>query len=249
MEVVPKPVAAGWKQFSSEGKPKLEAELKAAREEVARLKPEANAAAVLRKQLETEGRTVADPKDLVPVLKDSLKSEFVSAADRKAIVDEAVKAATQQVNFGSLPMAVGIVSDVERARREYGLDISPENYAEAVTRFGGREKAYSALTHDAAAAKAAADQKARDDAHAAEVAKAREEGIRLGRQEADTRAYNPEEGGMSGVIPMVPPQDTANKVAVNPQTYNPSDGVLAREAASQLAKQEADGLWGTRTVQ
>lgn len=243
-ELVDRSIANGWRKFDAEEKPAIKAQMEMLRTEVARLRPEAEAAALLRKQAADEGRTVTDPKDLIP----SLRTEFISAADRQAIINEAVKQAServgQAVNFGSIPMLGSIVEAKINAKQQFGLDLPIETIGEAVTRFGSVDKAYSALTHDAEVAKVAADRKAQAELHAAEVAKAREEGMRMGRQEADTRAYSPEEGGMSGVSPMVPPQDNKELQGVNPQSYNPSDGSLAREAAAKLAKQEADGLWG-----
>jgi hypothetical protein len=242
-ELVDRTVANGWREFDAKKKPAIENELKTLREKVATLEPEAQAAVTLRKQLEGDGKTAIDPKDMIP----ALRTEFLSASDRQAIVREAVAQATQQVNFGSLPMAIEIVESTSRARREYGLDIPAGQFSEAVTRFGGVNQAYSALTAEAAGKKATADREAQAAAHAAEVAKAKEEGIRLGRAEADTRAYNPEESGSGAYAPMVPPQDKPDMAGVNPQAYNPSDGALAREASKLLQKQEADGVWGSPT--
>ena len=245
-ELVDRSTVDGWREFNTKRKPALEAELTRLRAEVPQLRTAAAEAEVLRKQIES-GSGVVDPASLAPALRERLSADFLSAKDKDAIIKEAVEKATTQVNFGSLPMAIDIVESTAKARREYGLDINAGTFSEAVTRFGGVQQAYGALTADAARVKAEQQRAEQEAAQKAAIEAARQEGIRMGRQEADTRAYNPEEGGGSGTIPMVAPRE-GDGAGIDPTKYNPSDGVLARQAAAKLAKQEADGLWGNRLM-
>ena len=244
-ELVDRGVANGWRKFDSEQKPKIEAELTTLRAEVAKLRPEAERAAALAKQIEGGGG--ADPKDFMPMVEKTFEGRFLSASDRKAIVEEAVRTASenvkQAVNYGSIPALAGMIEAKMKAKSEFGLEIPIETIGEAVNRYGSVEKAYAGLTEQAAQAKAAADFAAREATYKADIAAAKEEGRVLGLRESETRGYQPEEGGGSGVMPMVVPP-TAEAKGVDPTTYNPSDGNLAREAAQLLAKQESAGMYG-----
>jgi hypothetical protein len=168
-------------------------------------------------------------------------------ADRQKLIDDAVKAATervnQAVNFGSIPAMAEMFEAKLKAKAEYGLDLPIDTLAEAKTRYGSTEKAYGALTAEASAKRSADRQAELEASHKAAVESAREEGKRIARAEMDNRAYNPEETGSSGILPMTPPQDNKELQGVNPQSYNPSDGTLAREAAQRLAKEEGEGKW------
>ena len=244
-ELVDRGVANGWRKFDSEQKPKIEAELTTLRAEVAKLRPEAERAAALAKQIEGGGG--ADPKDFMPMVEKTFEGRFLSASDRKAIVEEAVRTASenvkQAVNYGSIPALAGMIEAKMKAKSEFGLEIPIETIGEAVNRYGSVEKAYAGLTEQAAQAKAAADFAAREAKYNADIAAAKEEGRVLGLRESETRGYQPEEGGGSGVMPMVVPP-TAEAKGVDPTTYNPADGNLAREAAQLLAKQESAGMYG-----
>jgi len=242
-ELVSKEIVDGWRDFDRNKKPVLEKELKEVaqlREEIARLKPEAERAAILAKQIE-EGQAV-DPKDIVKMAGEQLASKFVSVDKIQEIVNQAVTEAKRQVDYGSLPAGLKLLEVSDRARREYGLDIPVETMAEASSRYGSVDKAFEALTLDARTKKSEADRAAAEAKYKADVAAAEKAGYEKGLRDVETRTYNPEEGGPAGVIPMVSAKE--EEKGVDPTSYNPSDGRIAREAAEKLRKQEADGLWG-----
>jgi hypothetical protein len=244
-ELVDRTVASGWREFSKTKQPVIEKELTDLRAEVARLRPEAERATALAKQI--EGGSAADPNDFMKVAEKAFEGRFLSANDRAAIIAEATKQAVeiskQATNFGSIPALAGMIEAKMNAKAQYGLDIPIETIGEAVTRYGSVEKAYEGLTASASQAKAVKDREEAEARHKADIEKAREEGRVLGLRESETRGYSPEEGASSGTIPMIPAQ-TGNDIVVDPTKYNPADGNLAREAAKLLAAQEAAGVYG-----
>jgi hypothetical protein len=244
-ELVDKNIALAWRNFDANEKPKIEATVAALRKEVAELRPEAERARVLASQIE-DGRAV-DPKDIVPLVETAVKGKYVPVDQIDQIVQKAVAEATKQVNFGSLPAGLKMLEASDRARREFGLEIPIETFAEATSRYGSVEKAFDGLTSAKAAEKRAAEAKRVDDEHKAAVAAALEEGKRQGRSESETRGYQPEESGMGGISPLVPPAEGENK-GVNPMSYDPSAGVVAKEAAKLLQSQEREGLWGKQVM-
>lgn len=248
-EFVDRSIANGWRKFEAEKFQPLSKEAEALRAEVARLRPEAERATALAKQI--EGGAAVDPKDLIPTIEKSFEGRFISASDRKAMIDEAVQRATaetkQSVNFGSIPALAGMIEAKMTAKSEFGLDIPIETIGEAVTQHGSIDKAYAALTGTARAAKATKDASDLAAKHASDIEAAKQEGLRLGRQESETRGYSPEEGGGSGVMPMVPPS-ADNDIVVDPKSYNPADGRLAREAGKLLQQQETSGVWGKQIM-
>jgi hypothetical protein len=246
-EIVPTQVAEGWRKVDA-GWAGIQAGLKerdALKAEIEKLKPEAARAAILAKQIE-EGQAI-DPKDIVELTETSLKGKFLTPEQVSEIVKKEVAQASTAINMGSIPEAVRLVEASFRAERDYGLRLSAEALAEARNRYGSVDKAYEMLTADKAAEKRAAEAKRVDDEHKAAVAAALEEGKRQGRSESETRGYQPEESGMGGISPLVPPAEGENK-GVNPMSYDPSAGVVAKEAAKLLQSQEREGLWGKQVM-
>ena len=208
---------------------KIAAENARLQSEIARLKPEAERAAILAKQI--EGGEGIDPNKILEMGDARYAGKFIPVDQIDSIVQRAVKEAKQAVDFGTAPTLAKMVDYQNRAYREYGLTIPSEQMGDAVSKYGGFDQAYAALTADKAREKAAADEAERAKKYQADVEAARREGFEKARNEFETNKFVGEEGGMSGVIPMIPskPEDAG----VNPTTYDPSQGILARQYADK----------------
>lgn len=234
-EIVPKKTISGWNDFDKKWKDgldkkveninKIEAERDSLKAEIAKLRPEADRAAILAAQID-KGEAV-DPAKILEMG----KGKFVSVDQVDEIVKRAVGEAKKAVDYGSLPSLAKLNDYQNKAYREFGLDIDSATMGEAISRHGGFDQAYAVLTAEKRAAKEAADRVANEAKYKTDLEAAERKGFEKARTEFETRTYVGEEGGMSGVIPMIPskPEDAG----VNPQTYDPNRGELAKQYAEK----------------
>lgn len=245
--------ADGWTKFDQQwnaglkdqvaNAQKLAAENATLKAENLRLKPEAERAAILAAQQETG---TVDHDKIAALIETKFADRLLTPERERAIREAAVAEAKQKVDFGSIPAATTLLENIMRAKDEFGLRISAEDFATAANRHGGFDQAYAILTKDAreklAADKAAADKAAYDKA----IADAEARGAARERLAFETNSTYEEAGGSgASVLPMSPPTE-GNGPVIDPKTYDPSQGVLAREAGKLLQQMETQG--GNKTV-
>ena len=247
--IIKNEVVDSWTRFDTQWKgglkdkaenaDKIAKENETLRSEVAKLKPEAERAAILAAQ--AEGRDI-DPNKIYSVLEQRFSDRLLTPEREAAIRKAAVEEVANGVNHGSLPVGMKLLELSNKAYRDYGVDVSVEVISDAFNRFGGFDQAYNAVTKDAREAKATQNAKDAEAHRVADIESARREGREQARREFETNTFSEEGGGVgSGIMPMVTADSGDNKPLVDPKSYDPSQGVLASAGSKMLRKWQSEG--------
>jgi hypothetical protein len=241
----------GWDKYSKNFKAafgdnaKLEdvvAKQKQLEAEVARLKPEAERAAILAKQAEGD---VVDPAKLAENLRSELKKDFVPVAEVENIVRRAVSESKHAVDFGSAPGIVNLVEHVMKAKNLYGMDLDSGTLSVAAAKYEGQpnaiERAFDDLTKSKREELSAKAESERQEKYKKDIEEAERRGSEKARHEYETSRIQGEDSGASalGVMPLNTPKD--DQKGVDPTNYDSSAGKLAAEGLKMYRELEAAG--------